>query len=110
MPARPRKWFATASSARWPMSSTSSRASPPTSSSPPSSSAMVIRENRGSVALLRMQHGRANALDPEFLGAIGQALTGAEEAGAVVLTGTGPMFSPGVGLKRLGGGGPRAPA
>lgn len=70
---------------------------------------MVIRENRGSVVLLRMQHGRANALDPEFLGAIGQALTGAEEAGAVVLTGTGPMFSAGVDLKRLAAGGPGYP-
>jgi enoyl-CoA hydratase len=71
---------------------------------------MVIRENRGPVAVLRMQHGRANALDPEFLGAIGEALTTAEDAGAVVLTGTGPMFSAGVDLKRLAAGGPGYPA
>ena len=45
---------------------------------------MVIRENRGPVAVLRMQHGRANALDPEFLGAIGEALTTAEDAGAAL--------------------------
>lgn len=70
---------------------------------------MVIRENRGRVAVLRMQHGRANALDPEFLGAIGQALAAAEDAGAIVLTGTGPMFSAGVDLKRLAAGGPGYP-
>jgi enoyl-CoA hydratase len=57
-----------------------------------------------------MQHGRANALDPEFLGALGQALADAEDAGAVVLTGTGAMFSAGVDLKRLAAGGPGYPA
>jgi len=71
---------------------------------------MILREDRGSVALLRMQHGRANALDREFLGAIGQALADAEDAGAVVLTGTGAMFSAGVDLKRLAAGGPGYPA
>lgn len=71
---------------------------------------MVLREDRGSVVLLRMEHGRANALDPELLGAIGEALTAAEDAGAVVLTGTGAMFSAGVDLKRLAAGGPGYPA
>lgn len=71
---------------------------------------MVLREDRGAVAVLRIQHGRANALDPELLGAIGQALTAAEDAGAVVLTGTGPMFSAGVDLKRLAAGGSGYPA
>jgi enoyl-CoA hydratase len=71
---------------------------------------MVLREDRGSVVLLRMQHGRANALDGEFLRAIGQALVDAEDAGAVVLTGAGPMFSAGVDLKRLAAGGPGYPA
>ena len=67
---------------------------------------MVLREDRGAVAVLRMEHGRANALDPEFLGAIGQALAATEDAGAVVLTGAGAMFSAGVDLKRLAAGGP----
>lgn len=67
---------------------------------------MVLREDRGAVAVLRMEHGRANALDPEFLGAIGQALAATEDAGAVVLTGAGAMFSAGVDLRRLAAGGP----
>jgi enoyl-CoA hydratase/carnithine racemase len=35
---------------------------------------MVVREDRGTIAVLRMGHGRANALDPELLGALGAAL------------------------------------
>jgi enoyl-CoA hydratase len=71
---------------------------------------MVLREDRGGVAVLRLAHGRANALDPEVLGALGQALEAAASARAVVLTGTGAMFSPGVDLKRLAAGGPDYPA
>lgn len=62
---------------------------------------MVVREDRGTIAVLRMGHGRANALDPELLGALGAALAQAAEARAVVLTGAGAMFSAGVDLKRL---------
>ena len=110
MPGRRRRSCGTASSARWPTSSTSCRQAHRRRRRPRPISRMVLREDRGSVAVLRMQHGRANALDPELLGAIGQALTAAEDAGAVVLTGTGPMFSAGVDLKRLAAGGPGYPA
>ena len=64
---------------------------------------MIAIENVEGVALLRMQHGRANALDVEFC----EALTArfAELRGdaveAIVLTGTGSIFSAGVDLKRV---------
>jgi len=70
---------------------------------------MVVREDRGTIAVLRMGHGRANALDPELLGALGAALAQTAEARAVVLTGTGAMFSAGVDLKRLAASGPDYP-
>ncbi|UCF39836.1 MAG: enoyl-CoA hydratase/isomerase family protein [Gemmatimonadota bacterium] len=65
---------------------------------------MLHREDHGAVAVLRMEHGKANALDLELIDAIGDALRDIEEAGshsAVVLTGTGPMFSAGVDLFRF---------
>jgi enoyl-CoA hydratase len=70
---------------------------------------MVVREDRGTIAVLRMGQGRANALDPELLGALGAALAQAAEARAVVLTGAGAMFSAGVDLKRLAASGPDYP-
>jgi enoyl-CoA hydratase len=70
---------------------------------------MVQREDCGAVAVLRLAHGRANALDPEVLGALGQALEAAASARAVILTGAGTMFSAGVDLKRLAAGGPDYP-
>lgn len=70
---------------------------------------MVAREDRGGVAVLRLAHGRANALDPEVLGALANAVTAAAAADAVVLTGSGGMFSAGVDLKRLAAGGPDYP-
>jgi enoyl-CoA hydratase len=70
---------------------------------------MVVREDRGAIAVLRMAHGRANALDPEILGALSAALEAATDASAVVLTGSGPMFSAGVDLKRLAVAGPDYP-
>jgi enoyl-CoA hydratase len=70
---------------------------------------MVTREDRGPIAVLRLAHGRANALDPEVLGALGEAFATASDARAVVLTGTGAMFSAGVDLKRLAAGGPDYP-
>jgi enoyl-CoA hydratase len=70
---------------------------------------MVVREDRGGIAILRLDHGPANALDPEVLGALGAAVTAAAPADAVVLTGAGGMFSAGVDLKRLAAGGPDYP-
>ena len=62
------------------------------------------------MAVLRLAHGRANALDPEVLRALGEAVTAAATAGAIVLTGSGAMFSAGVDLKRLAADGPDYPA
>lgn len=65
---------------------------------------MLQHEDRGSVAVLRMDHGKANALDVELIGAIGDALHDIERAGshrAVVLTGAGSIFSAGVDLFRF---------
>jgi enoyl-CoA hydratase len=68
---------------------------------------MIELTRRGGIAILKMAHGKANALDIELCEAIAaefEALRGSE-ARAVVLTGQGPMFSAGVDLIRLGEGG-----
>lgn len=67
----------------------------------------IEREDHGGVALLRMAHGKANALDVEFLQDLVDQLDRVEEssAGALVLTGTGTIFSAGVDLFRLAEGG-----
>jgi enoyl-CoA hydratase len=67
---------------------------------------MITRENQGDIAILRLAHGKANALDTELLGAIERELDLAHDARAVVLTGTGSMFSAGVDLFQLLEGGP----
>jgi enoyl-CoA hydratase len=48
-----------------------------------------------------MAHGKANALDLEFCNALAQAFRDAAHARAVVLTGTGRIFSAGVDLPRV---------
>lgn len=71
---------------------------------------MIHREDQGSVAVLRMEHGKVNAVDTELLDDLGDRL---EEAAAdaairaVVLTGTGSSFSAGVNLFRVLEGGAR---
>src|SRR3569833_1141722 len=68
---------------------------------------MIEVETADTVAILRMQHGKGNALDIEFcetLAARCQALR-TDPARAIVRTGTGKMFSAGVDLKRLSAGG-----
>jgi len=68
---------------------------------------MLEREDRGEIAILRMAHGKASALDTE----LALALAGACEeiqrgaARALVLTGIGSIFSAGVDLFRVTGGG-----
>lgn len=60
------------------------------------------------IAVITMSHGKANALDIEFCqatAALFNQLRAKAEVKAVVLTGTGKMFSAGVDLKRLGAGG-----
>ncbi|MEK7867247.1 MAG: enoyl-CoA hydratase/isomerase family protein [Planctomycetota bacterium] len=66
---------------------------------------MIVRNDRGGVAVLRMEHGKANALDIELSTGLVQALDDASDAKAVVLTGTGGIFCAGVDLVRLTSGG-----
>jgi enoyl-CoA hydratase len=62
---------------------------------------------RGEVAILRMAHGKANALDLEFCEALSHQLEECRGSpdGAIVIIGTGRMFSAGVDLRRLVDGG-----
>ena len=68
---------------------------------------MIELSHRGDIAILKMVHGKANALDIESCEAIAaqfEALRGSDTK-AVVLTGQGQMFSAGVNLIRLSEGG-----
>lgn len=68
---------------------------------------MIEREPLGSATLVRFTHGKANALDLEFLRGIQRTLEDLEPEGRpLVLTGTGSIFGAGVDLKRLIDGGP----
>jgi len=68
---------------------------------------MLDLTTTGNVAVLRMHHGKANALDLELCEAIVANLDRcrAESIGALVITGEGKMFSAGVDLVRLVDGG-----
>jgi enoyl-CoA hydratase len=59
------------------------------------------------VAVVTMQHGKANALDVEFCEALAARFVALRLSGAraIVLTGQGSIFSAGVDLKRLAAGG-----
>ena len=68
---------------------------------------MIELSHRGGIAIVKMVHGKANALDIEFCDALAaqfEALRGSD-ARAVILTGQGRMFSAGVNLIRLSEGG-----
>lgn len=64
---------------------------------------MIDRQNRDGVTVLRMSREPANVLDREFGDAIVEALNDAIDgpATAIVLTGTGGIFSAGVDLFRI---------
>ena len=62
---------------------------------------MLDIEDRSDVAVLRMRHGKVNALDLELVRAITEAVRGQDDSRALVLTGDGPAFSAGVDLHRL---------
>lgn len=64
---------------------------------------MIQRTTRDHVAILQLNHGKASALDLELLEALRTQLaeTAASDAKAVVITGTGNIFSAGVDLFRL---------
>ena len=67
---------------------------------------MLDLEERGEVAIMRLQHGKVNALDLELLLAISEAMRAVDQARAVVITGSGSTFSAGVDLQRIVAGGP----
>jgi len=62
---------------------------------------MIEKELNDGILTLRLAHGRASALDVELLQAMADALDDTGDARAVVLTGTGGIFSGGVDLKRV---------
>ena len=64
---------------------------------------MIERHLHGEVLLLRLAHGKASALDLELLEELTTAMDEfeASDARALVLTGSGSIFSAGVDLKRL---------
>jgi enoyl-CoA hydratase len=63
---------------------------------------MIARSQHEGILTLRLAHGKASALDLELLDSLARELDGvAEDVGAVVLTGTGSIFSAGVDLFRL---------
>lgn len=62
---------------------------------------MIQRETRDDITILRLAHGKANALDIELLRSIEHELGDLQGASAIVLTGTASMFCAGVDLFRL---------
>jgi enoyl-CoA hydratase len=67
---------------------------------------MIHRETTDGIAVVRLDHGKVNALDAELLEALSRELdTAAADARAIVLTGAGKAFSAGVDLFRLLDGG-----
>jgi len=66
---------------------------------------MIERDLTDGILTLRLAHGKAAAMDVELMQAFTAELDTALEARAVVLTGTGSIFSAGVDLFRLTDGG-----
>lgn len=66
---------------------------------------MIERDETDGILTLRMAHGKASALDVELLDALHRALDDLGGARALVLTGTGGIFSAGVDLYRVLDGG-----
>ena len=58
-------------------------------------------ERHGSVALLRLESGKVNAIGPAFVAALNQLLDGLGDANAAVITGQGGAFSAGLDLPGL---------
>jgi enoyl-CoA hydratase len=68
---------------------------------------MIVTQDLGAARLLRIEHGKAGALDLELSRALLAALeTAARDGRPLILTGTGSIFSAGVDLKRVLAGGP----
>ena len=56
---------------------------------------MLDLEDRADVTIVRLRHGKVNALDLELLLAITAAMRAVDQARAVVITGSGPAGIPG---------------
>ena len=67
---------------------------------------MIERTDSDGIVTLRLNHGKASAMDIELLEALQRELTAAADARAIVLTGSGSIFCAGVDLFRLVDGGP----
>lgn len=68
---------------------------------------MIHHDINGSIAILRMEHGKVNAMDTEFMAGMNKELSDLESASisAVIITGMGKVFSAGVDLFRVLDGG-----
>jgi enoyl-CoA hydratase len=66
---------------------------------------MLDVEERSMVTVLRLRHGKVNALDLDLLRAITTAMRDVDDKDAVVVTGTGSAFSAGVDLQQIVNGG-----
>ena len=66
---------------------------------------MLDISDREGVRRIRIQHGKAGAFDLELCEALAAAFRDAKSAGAVLITGTGRIFSAGVDLPRVLSGG-----
>jgi enoyl-CoA hydratase len=62
---------------------------------------MIERSESAGIITLRLAHGKASALDLELCEELRRQLDAARDARAVILTGTGSIFSAGVDLFRL---------
>jgi enoyl-CoA hydratase len=62
---------------------------------------MIERQTNDGIVTLRLAHGKVSAMDVELCEAISCELRGAANARAVILTGTGSIFSAGVDLFRM---------
>lgn len=69
---------------------------------------MLEVEDRNGITIATLAHGKANAMDLEFCGAVAELLNGLarNDARALIVTGRGAIFSAGVDLIRLLDGGP----
>jgi enoyl-CoA hydratase len=65
----------------------------------------ISSETAGPVTVLRMNHGKANALDLKLVASLTSLFANLKDAPAVVLTGTGSIFSAGVDLYQVAAGG-----
>lgn len=66
---------------------------------------MIERSEEDGIVVLRLAHGKASALDVELCEAITSAFEAEKDSAAIVLTGSGAIFSAGVDLVRMVDGG-----